>query len=79
MSGDTAIAEKFVVHEPELSQLLIDMKLMYRVVPTDIPEVGMIPVSAGANLMLLMTCLDSGRSLVRNIVLYRHCLPRTLK
>ena len=104
MSGDTAIAEKFVVHEPGLSQLLIDMKLMYCVVPTAIPDVGMMPVSDGANLMLLMTCLDSAgahsgepeyllfttpfgmltvfdraRSLVRNIVLYRHCLPRTLQ
>ncbi len=93
-----------MVHWPGLSQLLIDMKLMYCVFPIAMPDVGMMPVSDGANLMLLTTCLDSAgahsgepeywlfttpfgiatvsaseRSEVRNMVLYRHCLPRTLQ
>src|SRR5215212_5820373 len=98
------MAEKFVDHWPGLSQLLIDMKLMYCVLPIAMPDVGMMPVSERANLMLLTTCLDNAgahngdpeymllttpfgistvcareRSLVRNIVLYRHCRPRTLQ
>ncbi len=59
MSGDTAMPEKFVVHRPSLSQLLIDMKLTYWLPPTEMPAVGMIPFSVGENLMLLMICLES--------------------
>jgi hypothetical protein len=58
LSGDTAIAEKFVVHRPSLSQFLMDMKLTNWVLPTEIPAVGMIPFSVGAQLMLLMICLE---------------------
>src|ERR1700682_2605823 len=58
LSGDIAIAEKFVVHPPGLSHCLMDMKLTYWVLPTEMPAVGMIPVSVGASLMLLMICLE---------------------
>ena len=58
LSGDTAIAEKFVVQRPSLSQFLMDMKLTYWVLPTEMPAVGMIPFSVGAHLMLLMICLE---------------------
>src|SRR5215208_1678652 len=59
LSGDTAIAEKFVVHEPLASQLLIDMKLRYWAPPAEMPAVGMMPVSAGAQLVLLTICLET--------------------
>ena len=36
----------------------MDMKLTYWVFPTEMPAVGMIPVSFGAHLMLLMICLE---------------------
>src|SRR3954451_14144480 len=58
LSGDTAIAEKFVVHAPLASQLLIDMKLRYWARPAAMPAVGMMPVSDGAHLVLLMICLE---------------------
>jgi hypothetical protein len=59
LSGDTAIAEKFVDHRPSLSQFLMDMKLMYWLPPTAMPAVGMMPFSVGENLTLLMICLES--------------------
>jgi hypothetical protein len=52
------MAEKFVVHAPLASQLLMDMKLRYWAPPAEMPAVGMMPVSDGAHLVLLMICLE---------------------
>ena len=46
---------------PGASQLLIDMKLMYCVFPTAIPEVGMMPVSDRAKLDAVDDLFDSAQ------------------
>src|SRR5215475_8959860 len=58
LSFDTAKPEKLVDHSPSRPQFLMDMKLMYCVLPMDIPDVGMSPVSSGARWMELTSCLD---------------------
>src|SRR5262249_33107739 len=59
LSIDLAIAEKFVAQSPSRPQFLMDMKFMYWVLPMEMAEVGITPVSCGARWMLLTTCLES--------------------
>lgn len=63
LSLETATAEKFVDHDPGWPQALIDMKLTYWVVPTEIAAVGMTVTSFCTRLRLAITCrekLDPG-------------------
>jgi hypothetical protein len=57
LSEDAAIAEKFVVQRPSLSQLRIDMRFITWVLPIATPAVGMMPRSVDAHFGLLTTCL----------------------